>query len=150
MKRQQVVLLVLATLVLPLRVASAELTYLVCTYVEPAEIRDLRAASSTPTPGFTLAIDFAGRRLSLFRQDEETKYMITSQNDRELAAAPETSGSGSLTLNRLTGEFQEAIPVPKSSNKDLWNHKENKKGFPEDVQLTMTLQGTCRVEQPKF
>ena len=125
------------------RTDAAELTHLVCTNRDPTEVQALRQQRGYDTTIFVLVIDFGMRGLSLFQGDAETKFVIETLNEREVVAvAMGTKMPTTLSLNRLTGDVEEAIALPRNQNRNL--------GFSEKVQAFATIKGTCRAREPKF
>jgi hypothetical protein len=134
--------LIVGTFGLP-RTEAAELTHLVCTNREPPEVQALRRERGYDTTIFVLVIDFGMRALSLFQGDAETKFLIERLNDREVVAVGMgTKMPTTLTLNRLTGDVEEAIALPRNQNKNL--------GVSDKVQAFATIKGACRAEEPKL
>src|SRR5262245_39990270 len=99
---------------------AAELTHLVCTNREPPEVQVARQQRGYDTTVFVLVINFGMRGLSLFQDDAETKFVIETLNEREVVAvAMGTKMPTSLSLNRLTGDFEEAVAFPRNQNNNL-------------------------------
>jgi hypothetical protein len=125
------------------RTEAAELTHYVCTNRDPPEVQALRRERGYDPTIFVLVINFGMRGLSLFQGDAETKFLIETLNDHEvLAQAMGTKMPTTISVNRVTGDVEESVALPRNENKNL--------GVSDKVQAFATIKGACRVEEPKL
>jgi len=69
-------------------------------------------------------------------------------NDKFFAFKIGEAGIVALEIDRISGNWLEKTPIKKEDNKNLWNEKERKVGYPEDVQLTISVGGVCKQSKP--